>query len=219
MALPGVDARRVPCGWRLLVVRPPTRGWPASSESVAGLGRNQWPDCVGITGRLRSESLAALRRNPHLMPPAKQLLGMELPPPGHIRYPYAWNQCLRHDLRLLRRRPTPAPTRAGQQLNPPETVLRVVRNFVHKDKTKPCLPTSKHFHAGRGRMASKQRLQVSAWWHRSIAPGAFGLRYSHAEKSHSDVGTMDSCKPACSPRLRACYVEVATSPVRSVGCR
>jgi transposase len=37
------------------------------------------------------------------MPPAEQLLWMELPPPGHIRYPHAGNQRLCYDLRLLRR--------------------------------------------------------------------------------------------------------------------
>jgi hypothetical protein len=68
------------------------------------------------------------------MPPAKQLLRMELPPPGHIRYPHARTQCLRYDLRLLRRRPRSPTARSGQQLNPPETTLRVVRNVVHKDK-------------------------------------------------------------------------------------
>ena len=31
------------------------QGWPASSESVAGLRRNQWPEWIGITGRFASE--------------------------------------------------------------------------------------------------------------------------------------------------------------------
>ena len=47
-----------PCGWRLLVVRPPT-----SPEGVAGFPRNRWPASVGISGRIASESLAGLRRN------------------------------------------------------------------------------------------------------------------------------------------------------------
>jgi len=31
------------------------QGWPTSSESVAGLRRNQWPEWIGITGRFASE--------------------------------------------------------------------------------------------------------------------------------------------------------------------
>jgi hypothetical protein len=46
-------------------------------------------------------------------------------------------QRLRHDLRFLRRRPSPAPTRSGQQLNTPESTLRFVSIFVHKDDIKP----------------------------------------------------------------------------------
>ncbi len=42
--------------WRLLAVRLATlRGWPTSSESVAGLRRNQWPEWIGINGRFASE--------------------------------------------------------------------------------------------------------------------------------------------------------------------
>ena len=39
MALPGASARRMPCGWRLLVRQP---------REVAGLRRNRWPLCVGF---------------------------------------------------------------------------------------------------------------------------------------------------------------------------
>jgi len=41
---------------------------------------------------------------------------------------------------LLRRRPSSPAARSGQQINPPETTLRIVRNFVHKDETIACTP-------------------------------------------------------------------------------
>jgi len=34
---------------------------------VAGMGRNQWPDKIGMGGRFASESVAGLVRNIHLM--------------------------------------------------------------------------------------------------------------------------------------------------------
>jgi hypothetical protein len=36
-------------------------------EQVAGMLRNDWPDCSGLGGRLQAESVAGLVRNTHLM--------------------------------------------------------------------------------------------------------------------------------------------------------
>jgi molybdopterin-biosynthesis enzyme MoeA-like protein len=55
--------------------------WPASSDSVAGLDRNQWPDWIGITGRFASECALAYyppERNDERMSMADMPEGAEL---------------------------------------------------------------------------------------------------------------------------------------------
>jgi hypothetical protein len=47
---------------------------PPTPSRAAGLPRNRWLVCVGITGWIRSECPAALRRNAHL----EKLVGMRM---------------------------------------------------------------------------------------------------------------------------------------------
>ncbi len=134
----------------------------ATLTTSLALGHDRHKRRHRITRQGRFTQRCRLARLLGLMPPAKQLLWMELPPPRHIRYPHAGNQRLRNDLRLLRRRPGSPAARSGQQLNPPETTLRVVRNFVHKDKRSPACHTSKYFHASYGRTVSGHRLRPTS---------------------------------------------------------
>src|SRR5690348_12086710 len=85
MALPGVAPVSVPsvgdCPWSL----PPPRGWPPSSEAVAGLRRNQWPEWIGITGRFASEYAVIVRITRNAQPVK---LNSECPhPPWYPRSP------------------------------------------------------------------------------------------------------------------------------------
>src|ERR1700720_3355030 len=69
--------------------------------------------------------------------PAEYLLRTDLPPPRHLGYPRSRNQGLRDDPCLLIRRPAPPAARSRQNLNSPESNLRVIANVKHKDSSKP----------------------------------------------------------------------------------
>src|SRR6202030_3098691 len=68
---------------------------------------------------------------------AEYLLRTDLPPPRNLGHTRSWNQGLRDDPCLLIRRPAPPPARSRQNLNSPESTLRVIANVKHKDSSKP----------------------------------------------------------------------------------
>src|SRR6185312_5089241 len=125
---------------------PPTRRTtaPASFTSITGadgraprrcdrdvFGDNRHKPRSPRSGRLLRD------RDPRLAPPAKELLRRKLPTSRDVGYPSPRRQALLDNPRLILRRPAATPLRARQELEPPETNLRVVVNVQHNYRAKP----------------------------------------------------------------------------------
>ena len=74
--------------------------------------------------------------------PAPDLLRTKRPAPRNLRHRRSRPKRLGNNPRLLLVRPPPSPARTSQNLNPPKPrCLRVVVNYVHKDRSMPKLRT------------------------------------------------------------------------------